>query len=388
MSDKKGRGRPARAPGPGSPGQSPVRTCFVGLYAGPLFRPARAGDIGGAEVQLATLARELARDPGFRVDFIVRDETGGCESIDGVAVHKLPRIRKPGLGRQLAYAAGLWRLLRAIGPDVVVQRAAGSLTALLGLYCALNRKRFVYMLAHDLDVEPGKPPWFQGSAAWRAYRLGLRLADRVIVQHERQRQRLMDNFGIAGIVRPCALEAADALPGAERRDILWVGRCEPIKQPERFISLAQSLPRESFVMICPPAASGPAYFESVRGRARELQNLTFVEQVPFPEIGAYFRAARLFVNTAVQEGFPNTFVQAWMHGTPVVSLSVDPGGVMARHGLGIPCDGSQAALETVVSSLLADRPRWERLSLAACAYAHEHHDIRRQVELDRLWLSA
>jgi len=38
-----------------------------------------------------------------------------------------------------------------------------------------------------------------------------------------------------------------------------------------------------------------------------------------------------------------------------------------------------------LSSLLADRPLQERLALNA--YAHEHHDIRRQVKLDRLWLS-
>jgi len=48
---------------------NPVKICFVGFYAGPLFRPARTGDIGGAEVQLYTLARELARDSGFQVDF-------------------------------------------------------------------------------------------------------------------------------------------------------------------------------------------------------------------------------------------------------------------------------------------------------------------------------
>jgi glycosyltransferase involved in cell wall biosynthesis len=176
------------------------------------------------------------------------------------------------------------------------------------------------------------------------------------------------------------------MPAGERQSILWVSRCECIKQPEIFIALAQAFPRESFVMVCPPSASGPDYFESIRNQALKQQNMTFVEHVPFPEIGAYFGAARLFVNTAVQEGFPNTFVQAWMQGTPVVSLAVDPGGVMARHGLGISCDGSREALETAVSSLLTDRPLRERLSRAAFAYAREHHDIRRQVERDRRWL--
>ena len=365
----------------------PVKVCFVGFYAWPLFKPAKAGDFGGAEVQLFTLARELARDSGFRVDFIVREENGGVETIGGVTVHKLPCIRNAGLRRQLAYAAGLWRLLCAIGPDVVVQRAAGSQTALLGLYCVLYRKSFVYMIAHDSDVEPEKPVWFPGNAAWRAYRLGLRMADRVIVQHDRQRQRLLENYGKAGILRPCALEVCDALPVGERRTILWVARCERIKQPEMFISLARAFPQESFVMVCPPAAGEPAYFESVRNQALKLRNMTFVEHVPFSEIGAYFRAARLFVNTAAQEGFPNTFVQAWMNGTPVVSLSVDPGGVMARHGLGITCDGSQGSLETALSSLLTDRPLRERFALNAYAFAREHHDIRRQIEFDRHWLS-
>jgi glycosyltransferase involved in cell wall biosynthesis len=224
--------------------------------------------------------------------------------------------------------------------------------------------------------------------AWRAYRIGLRLADRVIVQHDRQGQRLIDNYGKAGIVRPCALATGDAMPAGERRTILWVGRCERIKQPEMFIALAQAFPQEPFVMVCPPAASGPSYFESIRCQALKLDNMTYVESVPFAEIGAYFRAARVFVNTAVQEGFPNTFVQAWMHGAPVVSLSVDPGSVIARHGLGISCDGSQAALAKALSSLLEDRPLRERLSQNAYTYAREHHDIRRQVELDRLWLSA
>lgn len=365
----------------------PVKICFVGFYAWPLFKPAATGDIGGAEVQLHTLARELARDPGFHVDFIVRDADCGSETIDRVIVHKLPLLRKPGPGRQLAYASGLWRLLRAIDPDVVVQRAAGFLTGLLGISCALNRKRFVYMTAADADVGREMPAWFPGNAAWRAYRLGLRLADRVIVQQDRQRQRLMDNYGKVGIVRPCALELGDATPTGERRTILWVGRCERIKQPEMFISLAQAFPQEPFVMICPPAASGSAYFESVRNQALKQRNLTFVERVPFPEIGAYFRAACLFVNTSVQEGFPNTFVQAWMHGTPVVSLAVDPGSVMARHELGISCDGSQESLAQALTSLLTDHSLRERLSRNVYDYAREHHDIRRQVELDRLWLS-
>ena len=49
----------------------PLRVCFVNFFAYPLFNPAAGTSFGGAELQLYTLATELARDPGFAVSFLV-----------------------------------------------------------------------------------------------------------------------------------------------------------------------------------------------------------------------------------------------------------------------------------------------------------------------------
>ena len=40
------------------------------------------------------------------------------------------------------------------------------------------------------------------------------------------------------------------------------------------------------------------------------------------------------------EGFPNIFIEAWACGVPVLSLHVDPGGVIKKEGLGEIADGN------------------------------------------------
>jgi len=69
---------------------------------------------------------------------------------------------------------------------------------------------------------------------------------------------------------------------------------------------------------------------------------------------AQLRHAALLVNTSKVEGFPNTFLQAFALGVPVISLAVDPDGILNGTGLGLR-SGTYRQMVDDVRRVLSDR---------------------------------
>jgi hypothetical protein len=71
-----------------------------------------------------------------------------------------------------------------------------------------------------------------------------------------------------------------------------------------------------------------ANMHSLLSQIRRMENLDLLGEVPLEEVNAQLAAGHLFVNTSKTEGFPNTFIQAWMRRVPTLSLDVDPDGIL------------------------------------------------------------
>jgi glycosyltransferase involved in cell wall biosynthesis len=81
------------------------------------------------------------------------------------------------------------------------------------------------------------------------------------------------------------------------------------------------------------------------------------------------------VNTSLYEGFPNTFIQSWLRGVPVLSLTVNPDGVLDGETLGVHA-GSPQRLAEQMRRLIRDREWHEGMSRGAARYAREFHSMR------------
>jgi glycosyltransferase involved in cell wall biosynthesis len=109
------------------------------------------------------------------------------------------------------------------------------------------------------------------------------------------------------------------------------------------------------------------YYRSIRNAAGAIANLTCTGAVPYDEVGTLFSRARLFLNTSQIEGFPNTFLQAWVRGVPVVAF-FDPDGLIRQRQLG----HTATDLEDMVAAirrLLGDDAERTRIGERARAYA-------------------
>jgi glycosyltransferase involved in cell wall biosynthesis len=119
---------------------------------------------------------------------------------------------------------------------------------------------------------------------------------------------------------------------------------------------------------------------------RDIQNTTNLDYVgpkTQREVNELLARAHVLVNTSVTEGYPNTFIQAWQRKVPVVSLTVNPDGVLDRQGVGIRA-GTEQGLEEAVRLLLENSALRNEYGVRAREYAVRRHSLRNTHALVRL----
>ena len=364
----------------------PIRICFISPLGYGLYRPESGYPFGGAEVQFFLLANELAADPAFYVTVLttVREEPG-IERYGALTVRR--RTGRQRLAQAGASAPALLRqavasfldmraLLRDIDADVYLHASAGIEVGAYAVICRLLRRKFFYVIASSADLSDA-----DGHVAGplrRLFPLGVRLADAVVCRSHEQLDRLRVRYGREGVL----IRTGHPVPAAPLRKetVLWVGRMHPLKQPQMFLDLAERLPRERCVMAVMRDDRHGDLRDAVLARAARLPNVTLQEDVAWNAVGGLFAEAKVLVNTSTYEGFPNTFVQAALAMAPVVSLSVDPDGVLAKEGLGVCAAGSFERLVAETGRLCAAEADRSAMGHRAREYARAHHDVARSAE--------
>lgn len=348
------------------------RVCMLNYYAWGVFADldGQGVHVGGEEVQHAFLSRHLARR-GFQVTSLVGDfGQRAVEQVDGVEVRKTFALADgiPGLRFLAPRLVSTWAALVRADADVYYTSCAGPMAGVLASFCRRHRRRFVFRIASDADCAPAT--LMLGNVRDRLlYQYGLRRADAVLVQTRRQAELLARHYGVQAQLAGMFTELPDTVPELEERsaDLLWIANLRAMKRPEWFVDIARQVPRLRCHMAGAAHPAEPALYRRVAVAAVALPNLRFHGQVRFGATHALFANARLFVNTSTFEGFPNTYLQAWANGVPVIA-TFDPDGVIAQHGLGLVVD-SAAAAGLGARALLAAPADWRACSARCRQYA-------------------
>jgi glycosyltransferase involved in cell wall biosynthesis len=192
-----------------------------------------------------------------------------------------------------------------------------------------------------------------------------------VCQTERQLGLLPPRERARAVVIPNVLDDGVPWRAATGSEVLWVGSIKPeAKRPDLFLVLAAALPARRFRMVG-PLQGPPEFQEEFRRRAAALPNVAWVGAVPRAALPEQYARARVLVNTSDFEGFPNTFLEACASGVPIVSLNVDPNGMLERHGAGTFLHGNAGRLPAAVDALFRPEP-WQRCR-AACAEVAQAH---------------
>jgi glycosyltransferase involved in cell wall biosynthesis len=343
---------------------------FISFNAYKLFFPDSGAAIGGSEVQVFLLAKWLALQPAMQASVVVGN-FGQAAKVNKEGVRLIRSIR---LDKSMQnYVTGpflFWKSLWITKADMFIASPAGPEIGLLGLYCRLLGKKFIFRVGSDIDCTSERPRQLGWVAGW-LYKIGVRLADVIVVQHRQQLLDLQTIYQRTGVIIPSVIMSTIRPATLPRTTILWVGSARPVKLPELFIRLAIALPQFSFVMIM-SSSGDAALLKKIQNEVQNVQNLQFLVDVPYEKIPDYLMQTKLLVGTSDYEGWPNVYLQAAAYGVPVVSYKVDPDQYLTTYHVGMVAGGSEDAFVMAVKDMMEAESTWQTMSTNAVAYAQKH----------------
>jgi glycosyltransferase involved in cell wall biosynthesis len=353
------------------------KICILGLddYA-MLSGNTAFGLTGGESVQHILLAKAW-RDLGLDVSIIVHNHgQPRITSIDGIRAVAAYSPKAGVFGVRFFHPrlTGVWRAMREIDADIYYQSPASSWAGLVALFAKTFNKQFILRIASDSDCRRGQQPMPYQRDRWM-FDYGVANASLIAAQTEQQRTLLTGNYAVNSEILNIAVELpTSSAPKAKDVDILWVGNFRRVKRPDLAIELAKRLPQYRFALVGGSAPGSEAYFDRITAEARELTNVIVTGALPYRETGAWFDRARLHVNTSDYEGFPNTFLQAWVRGVPVASF-FDPDRLIERRALGRRCVDIDA-MATAVEDLLCNETELAAMGERAREFVTKQYSAR------------
>jgi glycosyltransferase involved in cell wall biosynthesis len=335
----------------------------------------KGGHIGGVEWQTSLLARWLA-NKGYRISLLTWDEGGGDdEMIDGVRVIKIcPKNKGLPIVRFIYPRwTGLIRALRIADSDIYYHNCAECVTGQIALWCSSHHRSFIFSAANDMDCDAALPDLH----TWREkmlYRYGIKAADGIIVQTHTQQVRMLETLGRNSVVIPMPCKEPNNTDQVVRERpvssrILWIGRICPFKRPGLLLELARANPDMSIDLVGPGGLD--AFSLNIMKEAQGLGNVRIHGAVSRERAYEFYRNALCLLCTSEREGFPNTFLEAWSCGLPIIS-TFDPDQVIAQEKLGIVAQDAKG-LAFGIRRLMAQEDYYARCSENAVTYFYANH---------------
>jgi glycosyltransferase involved in cell wall biosynthesis len=336
------------------------------------------GHVGGVERQTTMMARWLAKR-GHQVSLLTWHEgQDGEKVIDGVRIIKMC-ARDAGIAG-LRFFIPRWSslvyALREADAQLYYHNCAEYVTGQIAFWCRRNKRAFVYSVASDPECDPDLP----ALDSWREkvlFRYGLKQADKIIVQTKTQQQMLTDGFDLKSTVLPMPCvdygeHLFDAVAGSEATTpaVGWVGRINQVKRLEFLLDVAESCPDIQFKIAGKPDHDN-AYSRDVQSRAEKIPNVALLGMVARKDMPDFYRGISCLCCTSHFEGFPNTFLEAWSFGIPVIS-TVNSGNLLTEHELGVFAEDVEGFAEAV-HTCLDDRVWMKKTSQKCRNYFMENH---------------
>lgn len=334
--------------------------------------------MGGAEYQASLIVDALVKRGNYDIHYLCRI-ANFSKQYPGYYLHSVQSRSRLSRYSKFTDSSLLMKKLIEINPDIVYQRNGGAYTGVCAYYAKTHQKKFYWHLAHDKDVIPDSIFANSNPLAYIdqiMLNYGIRNSQTIIAQSKEQAHLLQKNYGKTPDV---IIKNFHPIPDrvekkrVESLRILWVANLNPYKQPHLCLELARRLESHKNIKIV-MVGRAPGSYEALVEQLKKQKNIDYRGSLPVNEVNNLFQYSDIFINTSSQEGFPNSFIQAWMREVPVVSLSVNPDSVLTKESIGL-CSKNLAQMEMDIITLADNESARLAMGRRARDYAIKSHSI-------------
>ena len=271
----------------------------------------------------------------------------------------------------------LYREFNKVKPDYLYKGIPSWHSCIIGLICQRLNIKFIQRISNDFLVD--KRILKNHSKAHRAFQnMGMQLSDYILCQNEYQFDTIHRQFpqkSVKKISNPIYLKDSVADNTSEHRDyIAWLGLFQYQKNLKLLYEIASRLPQEKFMIAGKESREIDADTLHYLDKLRELPNVTFYGFIKRDQVLPFLAKAKFLLNTSHYEGFSNTFLEAMVIGTPILtSTNVNPDGIVSDFNLGIVY---QDAEDLTVKLPQVSPESYKHMSDNALEYVAAKHDYR------------
>jgi glycosyltransferase involved in cell wall biosynthesis len=270
-------------------------------------------------------------------------------------------------------------IIARIRPKLILLSGATRDLFYVRLFAKFWKAKLILRFASDSDLQPGKE-LINRYHDKILFRLGIKITSDFIVQNENQAVLLKNNYSKYNYTKipNIWIFNSDKTSIIYQKDIiLWVSNFRELKRPHWFLRLAKEKTNYHFIMV--GNSIDRNLFNKCKKESKDIYNLKFMGGVSFSDTFELFLKARLFVCTSTIEGFPNTFLQAWLNECPVIT-TFDPSNIIANENLGIYCKNYDEVV--MAFDKFEDQNYYEKTQSNIRSYFRNHHDG--QVKYEKL----
>lgn len=368
--------------------QEPVTVYFaLETFLGLFTEQESYWSYGGAEMQMYYLARGFAKTPGVSVVLLTKNKVPKI-------VHpniKIVRFRMPYLGDPsvkhrylklpiLKQLSTLYlRFVNAKRREKIFIDHEGKAVFLMSqlenedlIKTAQKRGvQTVYRVNGDSLVDSSMV--MSSPSVQRVHRI-MNMVDALVVQSDYQKEQTIKNLGLNSVVIGSSYITPERNNRGRKKQVLWVGRCVPIKQPWIFVSLAKRIPECTFIMVAPPDV--PLLYEQLEREGAFLSNFEIIPGMKHDELLALYKESSVVASTSFSEGMPNTLIEASFASVPFVSFQLALGGLLEAEGIGRYAEGDMDKFEQVVRTYLFNDCERESTGNRAYSFASRRWDSK------------